>query len=148
MFSSYWVLLVSCMVANAAIDPNCQNEERGKIVDIQKKAGSNQCSIRVCEEGVKSGTGSGTGILTTKCKKLLSEWKRIGGSRGKKGLQKSCSYRKKMFKNLSVVDAKKKRSGRVKITICVNGKVVRNFSFSQEGPTYRFGIEAWNPFGK
>ena len=145
----YWVLVVSCMFASAAVDAaTCKNEKKGKIIDI-REASNKQCSIRVCEDGGKYGTG----ILKNKCKKLLSEWKRIGGSKGNMAHQKSCSYQKKMFKNLSVVDVKKRASGRVKIMICVNGKVVKNFSLDQKigqngsGQT-RIGIEAWNPFRK
>ena len=143
VLSFYWVLVVSCMFANAALDATCKNEKKGKIIDI-REASNKQCSIRVCEDGGKSGTG----MLKNKCKKLLSEWQRIGGSKGNMAHQKSCSYRKEMFQNLSVVDVKKRASGRVKITICVNGKVVRNFLLEQNIGQARIGIEAWNPFGK
>ena len=148
VMSFYWVLVVLCMFSNAAVDATCKNEKKGKIIYISK-ASNNKCSIKVCENGGKSGIG----MLKNKCKKLLSEWKRIGGSKGNMALQKSCSYRKEVFKNLSVVDVKKKASGSIRIKICVNGKVVRNFSLDQESDQNgqgdaRLGIEAWDPFGK
>ena len=129
-----WVLLHSrdC-IGNDQVNPLCENKKQGKIVDVQKSNIETECPIGVCFDGklekwlVKNGRN---------CRRLLSEWERIGGSAGNEIQQKSCSYRKKTYENMSMFVVSKKGS-----MICVNGKIIRKFSVAFI--SLLFGIEAW-----
>ena len=109
-------------VGSDQVNPPCENKKEGKIVDVQKSSVKADCTIRVCLDG-KLIIGLADN-QTRKCRKLLSEWERIGGSAGNELQQKSCSYRKKTYENMSIFHALKKGS-----MVCVNGRIIRKIQF-------------------